>query len=82
MRDGEAKLQLGNRTQGRMACWRVEVPLEVLDQSSGTSWRRERQGDLKMRNGCLWGRCGCLNERGLEGKNDLTNSASEESRDD
>ena len=56
---------------GRKAGWLaggLEVPLEVLDQSSVASWRQERQGDLKMRNGDLWGRCGCLNESGLEGK--------------
>lgn len=48
-----------------MTCWRLEVPLEVSDQSSVISWKQKRQEGLKMRNRSLQGKRGCLNERGL-----------------
>ena len=86
MNNGKARQSLGNRTRGKITCWRLEVPLEVSDQSSVTSWKQERQGGLKMGNGSLGERCGGLNERGLEGKKkkkkeNLTHSTSKESRD-
>lgn len=71
MKKGGAKRRQtvpGRRDTRRRDLWRLEVPLEVSEQSSVACWKQERWEGLKMRNGSLQGKCGCLKESGLERK--------------